>query len=977
VLSLEFRLLGPVEAWTADAPIGLGHARQRAVLAALLLYPNRLASIDQLIDRVWGETPPASARETLYGYVSSLRRRLRAVSAGQASIVHRGGYAIETDPALVDLHQFRALVEQARTVSGAEKAVLLGDAVRLWQGVPLADVESPWLSRMRQGLQGEYSAAVLAYSEVEITLGRHADVVDLLRETVVASPHDERLVGQLLQALYALGQPARALEVYEQTRRLLADDLGISPSLELRDLHQRILRDDVSLNDLSLSRRQAVRRVPRELPHDVRGFRGRDTELAYLERMAAGGRSSGGSATICAIDGTAGVGKTALAIHFAHRVADRFPDGQLYVNLRGFDPCDSPLSADDVLDQFLRSLGINPEQIPAVLDERTRLYRSVLADRRILLLLDNAATAEQVRPLLPGSSTCLALVTSRRRLSGLLARDGAQPLTVDVLTRAEAVTLIGAIAGADGVAAEPGATEELARLAGHLPLALRIIAERHAGRKHWKIQDLVDELAGERDRLDVLAAGDDDQMAVRAAFSWSYRDLLPDAARLFRLLSLHAGGDFSTHAAAALADTTLGQARHLLDVLCAANLLEQNARDRYRFPVLLRVYATERADDEETEQERAAAVRRELTWYLHTVDAGARIVTPGSPHLPLEPPAPSRQPLVFTRHTSAMQWYETERDNLVSAIRQAADLGEDLVAWQLPKILLGFFYLRKHRADWIVTHQIGLDTARRLNDPLAEAWMLIGLGVAYQEIGRFNEALTQHRLGLALWRQIDDQRGEALSLANVGITFLGLRNPLRAVEYCQRALALARQIADPWCEGGALVFLSLVNRHLRHYPEALDYSRRALRVWYAIGDLYGQAWCLNSLGTVHRCLGHFDEAVNSSQRALAIRREIGDRKGEAASLNSLGKALYAAGRPDQARDAWLHALKVFEDLGDPKTNAIKAQLEGIDTTRTGHLRSSTHQYPVEVGPAVSTKRDNALTSNGSAAWNTSTEAHVQ
>jgi DNA-binding SARP family transcriptional activator/Flp pilus assembly protein TadD len=938
-MSLEFRVLGRVEAWAAGAPIPLGHAKQRAVLAALLLYPNQLASIDQLIDRVWGEAPPASARETLYGYVSSLRRQLRAMPPERVSIVHRGGYALQIDPALVDLHRFRTLVEQARTRTDPGRAALRRDAVRLWQGAPLADVDSPWLSRIRHKLQAEYLTAVLAYSEAEFGLGRHAEVVELLRETVTAHPHDERLVGQLLQALYMLGQPAQALDVYEQTRQLLADDLGVSPSRELRDLHQRILRNDVTLSGEPVDHRRAGRRVPRELPHDVHGFGGRDAELAYLDRLAAGDGNPGGPGKICAIDGTAGVGKTALAIHFAHRVARRFPDGQLYVNLRGFDPSQSPLSADEVLDQFLRSLGIHPDQIPAALEERIRLYRSVLADRRILLLLDNAATAEQVRPLLPGTGSCFALVTSRRRLSGLVAGDGAQPLTVNVLSKAEAVALISAVAGHDDGAGESESMAELARLAGHLPLALRIIAERRAGRRHWKVQELVDELAVERDRLNVLATGDDGQMAVRAAFSWSYRDLQPDAARLFRLLSLHAGSDFSTQSAAVLGDTTPTQARQLLDALSSANLLEQNGRDRYRFHDLLRVYAAECAEAEETEQTRAAVVRRELNWYLYTADAGARVIMPGYRHMPLDPPAPSRQILVFNRHADAVRWCEAERDSLVCATRQAAERHEDLIAWQLPRILLSFFYQRRHWADWIVTHQIGLQAARRLHDPFAEAWMFIGLGVAYQEIGQFDEALAQHRRALVRWRQIGDQQGEAASLANLGVTFLGLGNPQRAAECCQRALATARQIADRRCEGVVLVCLASFYRYLKRYPEALECSQHALRIWRAIGDRYNQACCLNSLGTIHRCLGRFDEAVRHARQALAIRREMGDRNGEAVSLNSLGKALYAAGQLDQARDAWLQAVTIFESLGDPKANAVRAGIESLDLTRPDHSRT--------------------------------------
>jgi hypothetical protein len=422
----------------------------------------------------------------------------------------------------------------------------------------------------------------------------------------------------------------------------------------------------------------ALRPIPAQLPHDVPGFTGREPELAALDSLVADQESA--AVVISAIEGVAGIGKTALAVHFAHRVAGAFPDGQLYVNLRGFDPDQPPLASHDVLAGFLRALGADPSQMPADLDELAAMYRSLLSGRRVLIVLDNAASADQVRPLLPGTAGCLSIVTSRNRLSGLVARDGAQRLTLDVLPPGEAVALIARVTGNERAAADPAAARRLAQLCGWLPLALRITADRAATHRHLAMTDLVDELTREQDRLDVLSA-DEKTTQVRAVFSWSYQALPPESARAFRRLGLHPGPDISVPAAAALIDAAIPETRQLLKTLTSGHLLEEIGRDRYQFHDLVRVYAAECAQDSEPESHRAAAIRRLLTWYLHAADAFYRTFNPDNPHIRLEPPAPACRPPVFTTHRQALDWAEGELANLLPTLRQAVTAGDDAIAW--------------------------------------------------------------------------------------------------------------------------------------------------------------------------------------------------------------------------------------------------------------------------------------------------------
>jgi tetratricopeptide (TPR) repeat protein len=716
----------------------------------------------------------------------------------------------------------------------------------------------------------------------------------------------------------AVAAVAGALNATDEDHRLAvfyAEQLQRSPA-------QRAVRAQ------SVGRDQTIKPIPQELPHDVRDFAGRASELAHLERYASPDATSG-TVLISAIDGTAGVGKTALAVRFAHRIAGRFPDGQLHANLRGFDPQQSPLTPAEVLDHFLRSLGIAPAQIPTGVDARARLYRSVIADRRILLLLDNAATAAQVRPLLPANNRCLALVTSRNRLSGLVARDGARRLTVDVLNPAEAVSLLAAIAGNDRIAADPQAAAELARLAGHLPLALRIVGERLSSRTHLSLQDLVDELTDERDRLNVLTADGDEHLAVRSVFSWSFRQLPSPVARAFRLLGLHPGSDISVEAAAALTATPVTQTYPLLERLVAANLLEHSETGRYRLHDLLRVYAAERAEADEPTPERADAVSRLLVWYLHTADAAARVLEPPSwPHLNIDPET-VHPPVEFTTDADAIRWFEAERANLIAATHQAIGGPVPAVAWQLPVALTIFYFLRSCWPDWLATHQVALTTARNLHDQYGEASVLTRLSGIHQILGELDEALDYAQSGLALWRKLGDRRGEAWAMIPLFLSYLGLRDIDAAIDSSRCAIAIAREVDEPQCEALALTCLSLTCQRLGRYEDALGHSERALAISSRYGLRYGQAWNLNNLGTIHRHLGNLDDAINLCHQSLTIQREIGDRKGEASTLDSLGKALIQTDQTSKARESWSQALPILESLGDPKAVAIRARLEDM------------------------------------------------
>ncbi|MCA1708369.1 MAG: tetratricopeptide repeat protein, partial [Actinobacteria bacterium] len=580
---------------------------------------------------------------------------------------------------------------------------------------------------------------------------------------------------------------------------------------------------------------------------------------------------------ISAIAGTAGVGKTALVVHWAHRVREHFPDGQLFVNLRGYDP-GPPMSSEQALEEFLRALGVPAERIPAGVEERAALYRSLLDGRRILIVLDNANSTEQVRPLLPGSPTCCAVVTSRSRLAGLVIRDGATRVTLDLMYATEANALLRDIIGETRVAAEPEATAELASRCAYLPLALRIAADRAVTHPRTPLTDLVSELTGEHDRWDLLSTYDeeDESSAVGVVFSWSYRALPSGAARAFRLLGLHAGPAISAPAAAALTDSSTAAARRLLDILVGTHLIEETGRDRYRLHDLLRVYAADRAKAEETDQDRAAAVRRVLTWYLHTGEAANRVLNPHRRRVPLDPPEVACTPLEFTTYDQALDWCETERANLVVATHQAAETGEHLIACKLPLALWDFFSLRKHWADLRSTHRISLVAAQYLHNRQGEAWAWGGLGFIYFYLQQPEEALIHYQHALPICQEIDEPWCEAIALLGLGGAYFFLGQYEEALDHSERALRICRLIDDTWSHALALLTIGNVYRKRQNFEDVLRYFQQALTVASAAHDRSGEAMALHNLGDTYRDLRRFEDAREYFQRAYTLYREIGD-----------------------------------------------------------------------------------------------------
>ena len=936
----DFRLLGPIEVRIGDRLVDLGHARQRLVLVTLLLEVNTVVALDRVVERVWGEEAPQTATDLVYGYVSRLRRGL----AGAVGLRHvPGGYRLDADPDLIDVHRFWRLVARARAAPDDEgAAALYADALGLWRGTAFTGVTSRWLEAMRLTLEQERLAAILDHVEVRLRLGSDVGVLSDLRELTARQPLDERAAGLFMRAAYQAGRRAEALERYHQLRRRLADELGVYPGGQLQQLFQDLLHDDPAPMQARGSSRPMAR-VLAQLPHDVAGFAGRAAEIAALDRLLA---KDAGPATrvmvISAVEGVAGVGKTTLAIHWAHRVLGHFPDGQLFADLRGFD-ARRPAPPDEILGRFLRALGVSPQDVPTETEEQAALYRSLLAGRRVLVVLDNARTSEQVRPLLPGQAGCLVMVTSRNRLTGLATRDGARQLTLDVLDPVDARALLEQILGADRVTAEQEATADIACLCGYLPLALRIAAEHAMAHHRLTLTSLAAGLGHEQARLDILDQAEN--TAVRTAFSWSYQALPASAARMFRLLGLHAAAETSAHAAAALSGISPDQVARDLAVLARGHLLEETSPGRYRLHDLLRLYAAERAREEETRPDREAALRRVLDWYLHTADRAGHLLLPQRLRVPLDPPAAGCQPLTFPSYDAALHWCDAECANAVAATRQAAEAGLHDTAWKLPVALLDYFYLRKPWNEWTTAMDVGLAAARRGGDGFGEAALLTSLGVACYDFRKFPDAIGHLRQALTAWHAVGFPAGESVTLPALGAAYRDTGRLAEAVECLHRSQRISRQIGDRWSEAIAIHNLGDTYRQLGDIPAAISHLEQAVSIRRDIRDRYGEAWTLHDLGAAHRDLNHLTDAINCFEHALSIRAEIGDQHGQARTLRQLGAAYHHTGRTTAARNCWHQALAIFQQLGDPRADDIQAHLNQAEQDHPGPGSTSHNTSP--------------------------------
>lgn len=670
-------------------------------------------------------------------------------------------------------------------------------------------------------------------------------------------------------------------------------------------------------------------RSPRQLPADVAHFTGRELEVRKLDQLVdTNTHEQSAALVISVIAASGGMGKTSLAVHWAHRVQEHFPDGQLYVNLQGYDAA-SPVVPEQALDGLLRALDVPDKRIPHDVGSQAAMYRSLLAGRRVLVILDNAAAAEQVRPLLPGSRPSVVIVTSRNRLSGLVARDGAQRLSLDLLSRTEAITLLRNVIG-ERVDTEPEATVELARRCSYLPLALRIAAERVVTRPHYNVTDLVDEIANEQSSLDFLAADDDEDTAVRNVFSWSYRALPEDAARVFRLLGLHPGPETSTSAAAALTNLPLSVTRRRLDLLVSVHLLEQKESDRYRFHDLLRAYAAECSAVDELESERRNGISRVLKWYLHSTHAALRVAYPQHPNLPIDAPDNNCFPLAFNDSSRAMQWYHAEHANLMAAIRQAGDYGYHSIAWKIAQCMDFFLATLALWNDRVIVHHAGLDSARKAPSKLGETWALGHLGEAYVESGRFDTGMHYISELLELSRSTGDRWHEGNATNSFGVANLGLGRTNQAVDQFTKALSIYREIDHRRNQGVALLNLSKAFRAQHRFDDAMEHARSALAVYREMDAQTNIAVILSEIGSIYLDRGEPRKSIEYFDSSVEICRKYNHTHSIAQSLKSRGDAYRSAGDLDAAGASWQESLSILENLNDPTASSVRERLTAID-----------------------------------------------
>ena len=914
-----FGLLGPLLVRRAGVVTTIRSGRQRALLAALLLNANQAVPVQELSLVLWGADPPPSARVTIQNYVKRLRNALEV--DGDARIVTvADGYLIRVEAGELDVSRFEAAQDRAREAArhGAWElaAAELRDAVALWRGEPLAGVPSQRLALRHVPRLAELRMqAVEARVDADLHLGRHGQVIPELLRLADAHPLRERMAALLMLALYHDGQQGEALAAYQRTRRVLIEELGSEPGPELRQLQRQILAADPALTgpDSLPAAPAAGHAVPRELPAPVRHFTGRAAELAELDELSdlAAGGGRGRTLVICAVGGTAGVGKTALAVQWAHLIAGRFPDGQLYVNLRGYDPGE-PVLAADALAGFLRSLGVAGQEIPDGVEERARLYRSRLAGRWMLVLLDNARDGDQVRPLLPGDPGCVAVVTSRDALAGLVAADGARRLDLDVLPLADAAGLLRSLIGprADQ---DPAAVAELAGLCARLPLALRIAAELAATRRTTPLADLVAEL--ERSRLDCLDAGED-RADVRAVFSWSYRQLPDDAATAFALTGLHPGTDLDVHAAAALTGTTAGQAGRVLGRLHRASLLQAAGPGRYGMHDLLRAYAREQAAARDTDGCCRQALTRLFDYYRATAGAAMDILFPAEAHLrPRIPPSATARP-TMAGDVEARAWLDRERANLAAVVAHCAGHGWPRHATDLAGTLFRYLMTGSHLPEAFTIYGRALDAARQSGDLAAEAGALNGLGGIGLMRGHFRDAADYYRPALERYRRCSDREGEARVLQNLGQTEYRLHNLRSAAGYYRQAIAAFDDAGESLGAARALAFLGGVEAELGSYDQAEGHLQRALPVLRDAEDQLYEAGALWRIGELNLGRGELAQANAFFEQALTIDRRIDNPNGVAAELCSLGEVSVRRGEYQQAISCLRQALGLYREVGD-------------------------------------------------------------
>ncbi|WP_238013453.1 BTAD domain-containing putative transcriptional regulator [Dactylosporangium sp. AC04546] len=941
---LRIQLLGDVVVrHDGGRAVDLGHRRQRCVLAVLLVEPNRPVPVEALLERAWGERLPRRPRDSLYSCVSRLKQLLAPVGA---ELVRRnGGYLIEVDPLAIDAHRFDHLVRQAQADAEQQRALdRFEEALALWAGDAFGTLDTPWLNGIRADWDHRRRAAERGRDELALRLGHHAAVLDGLLARAERDPLDEHLASQLLLALYRCGRQAEALARYDQLRRRLATELGIEPGEALRRTFDHILRADPGLTVAGA----VAGPVPRQLPPPPVPFVGRVRQLGEMTDAVRGN-----AVAIVAISGAGGIGKTWLALHWAHLQSERFPDGQLYVNLRGFDPSGEPVEPPAAIRSLLAALGVPVEALPVEPDCQAGMFRSLVAGRRMLVVLDNARDSAQVIPLLPGSPGCAVIVTSRHRLTGLVAVHGARPVPLDLMTDAEALELL---------RTRLGPVEALAALLPHcagLPLALGVVAARAAtGRRPTEeLAALAAELGDPRTRLDVLDPGDL-QVGLRAVMASSVRALSPRAIRLLGYLGSAPGPDIGRSGAASMAGADPESLSPVLRELVDSNLLTEDPPRRYRMHDLIRLYVIERV----SVPDRQPAMERLLDHYLHTAHAADRRLQPLRDPLTLPPVRPGVRVEAPADHRAALAWLTAEHQVLTAAVRFAPTAGFHRHAWQLAWALV---HLLDQRGNWheeVDVHRIALASAERLADDVALAHARCGLARGYTWLARFDEARTHLRSALAAFRRLGDVAGQGFAYRGLARVSARQGLPRRALADDRRALDLFDTAGHDHGRTLALNALGWHHAHLGEHDQAVLRCRQAIAIQQRIGDVHGEGMTWDTLGYAWYRSGDHRQAVAGFHRAARLLGEQADRYLEAVVNEHLGDAYAALGDVDAARTAWQRSARLLRVLGHPDAARLSAGRgsevlvlgpdRGVPATGGLHLEDDVHVGGVGVARSV-------------------------
>jgi DNA-binding SARP family transcriptional activator/tetratricopeptide (TPR) repeat protein len=933
---MQFAVLGPLQVTGGSGePVVVSAPRLRALLAVLLWRANQPVPVDELAEMVWDGTPPAGAAGATRALVMRLRRVL-GQPIGARLITRAPGYVIELSGNELDASRFEALSNDAgvavRAKRWAEAGQTAAAALRLWRGTALADVSSgvlrdawlPHLEQVRvQALEWRF--------EADLQEGRHQELIPELRKVTGHHPLRERFHAQLMLALAGAGRQSEALAAYDQARRVLVGELGIEPGRELRRLHERILAGDTALAAPSLVLGGAGPTIPRQLPAGARSFTGRHTELSGLVEQAGQTAEAGRTVVISAIDGMAGVGKTALAVHVAHRLASRFPDGQIFIDLHGYTQGYQPRTPADALDWLLGTLSVPAQRIPQDVEERAALYRQRLAGTRTLVVLDNAASEAQVRPLLPGSAGCLVLVTSRRQLKGL---DGSHVLSLDVLPSADAITLLRVVAGPKHVAADDRVLAEIARLCGYLPLALRIAAALLRHRPAWTPEHLAVVLRDRRQRISALSDGEHDLGAV---FDMSYGSLTATLQYLFRSLGLVPGQDVDAYATAALVDTDPALATRLLEDLTDHNLVIQQVPGRYRLHDLMRLHARGLADGDPL-PERDRALDRLLDYYERTASRADALIARRPKPVPAGP-VPGHAP-ALTDPEAARAWLRTERANLIAALHHAAGHADHQ---RLVALAAGLDTLLCTDGPWtqaIALHTAAVTAAGSLKDDSSQADALMRLGNVRGFTGDFPGAIRDLEHALHLYRDLGNQPGQTDALTRLGDVRILTGDLPGAARDLREALQLSHDLGEQSAQAHALIRLGKVRRLTGDFPGAVRDLEHALGLYRDLGYRLGQATALSRLGDVRILTGDFRSAARDQEQSLQLYRDMGNQLGQGCALALLGQVRLSVGDHSGAAHYLEAAVELFRRIGARGNEAWALNHYAAVITATGdHARA--------------------------------------